>query len=242
MSNTLIVGKDLPDSLDFAQIFSKSGRKVFVSGKQDLESEKFETENIFTANWNRDSGISARSLLIKAESKLQKIDEVVLYFDSLYFASKFDADKTENVTPAIEQMITGFQFFINELILRMGQRNEKIIISFLVRSVPSRYEMNFTNTYKTLNVFPASNIVISAEKAFMALAENTAALIGDEASVFLGQCTATNDYYKNEQEIARWMISAFDVLSNPKTKYGAKQAVVWNKAGSKFSTGFSLFK
>lgn len=240
MPNTLLVGKDLPDSIDFAEVLAKLGRKVFVTNKTEMDSTKFDSEDIFSGVWNRNSAISARSLIIKAETKLQQIDEVIIYFDALYYASKFDADKTENVAPAIEQMITGYQYFINELFMRTSQRQEKIIISFLLRSSPSRFEMMTSPVYKNLNLFPSSNIIASCEKAFEAMAENTATMLHTEENitVFLAQCNAANELYKNEQEIIRWLVSSAETTANGKTK---PKIVTWNKVGSKVSTGFSLF-
>lgn len=241
MPNTLLVGKDLPDSLDFAEVLSKLGRKVFVTNKSELDSAKFDTDDIFSGTWNRNSAISARSLIIKAETKLKKIDEVIFYFDALHFATKFDSDKTENVSAAVEQMITGYQFFMSELLMRIGQRQEPIVISFLIRSAPSRYEMANAPMYKNLNLFPCSNIIAAAEKAFEVFAENTAVMLHSEENitVFLGQCNAANELYKNEQEIIRWLISSIETVANAKNK---SKSVSWNKAGSKISTGFSLFK
>ncbi len=244
MSNTLIIGKDLPDSLEFAEVFANSGRKVFVASKPDSNVSNFEAEEIYSTSWNRSSAISARSLIIKAETKIQDINEVIVYFDAPAYAAKFDTDKTENVSAAVDMMISGYQLFINEFLFRLNQRQEKTALSFLVRSCPSKYDMIHTYSYKNTSIMPASNIVISSECAFIALAENIAAFYGDSqlCTVFLAQCNATNELYKNEQEIARWMISSFDALKEPKLKYGVKQATSWNKVGAKLSTGFSLFK
>ncbi len=241
MPNTLLIGKDLPDSLDFAEILAKTGRKVFVTNKSELDSAKYDSEDVFSGSWNRNSAISARSLIIKAETKLQKIDEVIIYFDSLYYASKFDSDKTENVSAAIEQMITGYQFFINELLMRIGQRQDSIAISFLLRSSPSRFDMMNSSTFKNLNLFPCSNIIAACEKAFETFAENTAVQLHAEENitVFLAQCNAVNELYKNEQEIIRWLVSSVESIVNGKSK---QKIVTWNKAGTKLSTGFSFFR
>ena len=45
MSNLLILGKELPDSLELAETFSKNNRVVFSHAKLDSEYANFEAEN-----------------------------------------------------------------------------------------------------------------------------------------------------------------------------------------------------
>ena len=80
MADILIVGKDLPDSLDFAEAFVAT-RKVFGVVRDEGEAGNFEAEGILATTWNRASAISSRSLIIKAETKLEQLDEFVLFGD-----------------------------------------------------------------------------------------------------------------------------------------------------------------
>ena len=47
MSNTLFIGKDLPDGLEFAEALADSGRSVFGIAKSEADAAKFESEKIF---------------------------------------------------------------------------------------------------------------------------------------------------------------------------------------------------
>lgn len=243
MSNTLIIGKDLPDCLDFAEAMATKNRTVFCAAKNDSETANFESENIFSSNWTKSSAISAHSLLIKAETKMSIIDEVVFYFDSNYFCSKFELDKTEEVASAIDSMVSPYLYMCNELLARADQRRDPISVSFIVKEYPSKYEV-ITNSSKLPNVLPAANIVNAAESAFASLAQDFATYVADREylSVILAKCSYSNELYKNDRAIAAWLAESFDATKNQKNKQTVKQAINWNKVGSKIQTGFSLFK
>lgn len=243
MANTLIIGKDLPDSLDFSEALTTTGRTVFGAAKSDVNTANFETENIFSSVWNKSSAISAHSLLIKAETKMNLIDEVVFYFDTDYFCSKFELDKTEEVAAAVDSMINPYLYMANELLSRADQRREKMTVSFLLKEYPSKCEV-VSNSSKYPNTLPAPAIVSSAAAAFEALAQNFATNVSDREylSVMLCKCAFTNELYKNERGIASWIAEGFDAIRGMKNHQSVKQATVWNKVGSKVQTGFVLFK
>ena len=87
MSNTLFIGKDLPDGLSFAEALADSGRSVFITAKTEADATKFESEKIYATTWNKSSAVSAHSVIIQAETKLEDLDEVVYYFDASNFCS-----------------------------------------------------------------------------------------------------------------------------------------------------------
>lgn len=241
MSNTLFIGKDLPDGLEFAEALADSGRQVFAVAKSDADIAKFDSEKIFSSTWNKSSAVSAHSVLIKAETKLEQIDEVVFYFDTNYFCSKFETDRTEDISNAVDTMINAYFYSTTELLKRLDQIKEKTSILFLVREYPSKYEMMFS---KTSGLVPPGAIVSAAENAFRAIAEGFATNVADKnyLSVILAKCAFTNELYKNEEAIADWAATAFDSVKAMKNPQTIKQACVWNKVGGKISTGFSLFK
>lgn len=243
MSNTLIIGKDLPDCLDFAEALATKDRTIYCAAKNDSETANFESENIYSSNWTKSSAISAHSLLIKAETKMNIIDEVVFYFDSNYFCSKFELDKTEEVSAAVDSMISSYLYMCNELLSRADQRKEQLSVSFLVKEYPSKVEV-LNNASKLPSLLPSANVVSAAEAAFVALAQNFATYVADREylSVILAKCNYTNELYKNDRAIAAWVAESFDTVRTQKNKQTVKQAINWNKVGSKVQTGFSLFK
>lgn len=241
MSNTLFIGKDLPDGLEFAEALADSGRSIFGIAKSEEDSAKFESEKIFSSTWNKSSAVSAHSIIIKAETKLESFDEVVFYFDSSYFCTHFELDRTEDISNAVDTMINSFLFSTNELLKRIDQRKEKITVGFIVKEYPSKFEMLSS---KTSGIVPASGIVSSAQAAFCAMAENFSTNINgrDYLSVILAKCNYANELYKSEDMLADWLVSAFNTVKTMKNPQTIKQATTWNKVGGKLQTGFSLFK
>lgn len=241
MSNTLFVGKDLPDGLDFAETLADSGRSVFGIAKSEGDAAKFESEKIFTSTWNKSSAVSAHSVIIKAETKLEALNEVVFYFDSSYFCTLFELDRTEDISNAVDTMINSFIFATSELLKRIDQRKEKVSVAFLVKEYPSKHEMLSS---KTAGIVPASGIVSAAQAAFCALAENFSTYVADRnyLSVILAKCSFNNELYKNEDAIADWLVGAFNSINSMKNQQSIKHAGNWNKVGAKISTGFLLFK
>ena len=241
MSNTLLIGKDLPDSLGFAEVLADSGRSVFGTAKSEADAAKFESEKIYATTWNKASAVSAHSVIIQAETKLEAFDEVVFYFDAANFCTQFELDRTEDLSNGIDSMISSFLYASTELLKRLDQRKEKASVLFLIKEYPSKYEMLSS---KTAGLVPASTVVSAAQAAFCAIAENFATNVADRdyLSVVLAKCGFTNDFYKNEDGIADWVVSVLNTVKTLKNPQTVKQACNWNKVGGKLSTGFSLFK
>ncbi len=241
MANTLFIGKDLPDGLEIAEAIANSGRKVFAVSKSERETENFVSENILSATWNKTSAVSALSFLINAETKLGNIEEILIYFDANYYTSKFELDKTEEISSAVDSMITGYCYIITEILKRIDQTKEKITVAFLTKEHPSKFEVCSSKSIVTV---PASSVVSASQAAFVSMAENFSTYVSDRdfLSVILAKCSAGNELYKNEKLIGDWVVSSFDAIKNAKNHQTFKQAGVWNKVGSKISTGFALFR
>lgn len=241
MSNVLLIGKDFPDSLDFCSSLCLQENKIFTN--QNLEEKNINPpQNVFTTNWNKASAISAHSFIIKAETELQNINHVIFYFDSQNFTSKFSEDKTEEVAAANDCMINSFIFTANELIKRIDQQKEKITVTFLLKSYPSKAEV--LSSAKNISIVPATNLVSSAEAAFEKFAENFAIYVNDRdyLSVILAKCPFSNEFYNDENAIANWVNESYKTISTQKNKQTVKQALNWVKVGDRISSGFKLFR
>ena len=241
MSNTLLIGKDLPDGLAFAEALADSGRSVFGTAKSEADAAKFESEKIYATTWNKSSAVSAHSVIIRAETKLENLDEAIFYFDASNFCSQFELDRTEDISNGIDSMISGFLYSSNELLKRIDQRKEKISVLFLVKEYPSKYELISS---KAAGLVPASTIVSTAQAAFCALAESFSTNVADRdyLSVILAKCSYSNELYKNEDAIADWTVSSLNTVRTMKNPQTVKQAGTWNKVGGKLQTGFALFR
>lgn len=241
MYNILTIGKELPDNLDFCEALKGTENKVFSSVKSESAEINFDAENIFAATWNKSSAVSAHSFLIKAETKLQNLTHVIFYFDTVSFCSKFEIDKIEDISAAVDQLINSYLFSTSELLKRIDQKKEQICVSFIVRNYPSKYEIATTNV-KGSSIVPASTIVSAAEAAFMSIAESFSTNVADREylSVILAKCPYNNELFKKDTQLAQWILESFDSLAQQKHKQTAKQASVWNKVGAKLKTGFSI--
>ena len=240
MSNIVIIGKDLPDNLEMAEALAAKNKTVFVTSKTEAETSNFESENIFATTWNKASAISAHSLIIKAETKLDRINEVLFYFDAYNFASRFELDKTEEIAMAVDSMINSYLYFSSELLKRADQLKEKILVSFLIREFPTKLE---ALSAKTPISNPANTVVSVAQAAFCSLAESFSTAVGDRnfLSVLLAKCSYNSELYKDEKQIGNWLADSMEVIENLKKPQTIKQASVWNKVGGKVQAGFNLF-
>ncbi len=243
MYNILLIGKELPDSLSFCESLKENNNQIFTSAKTDAEAIQFEAENIYATTWNKASAVSARTFLIKAENKLEKIDHVIFYFDAAFLTTKFDSDRSEELSSTIDQLINSYLFTSSELLKRLEQKQEAVTVTFLVREYPSKYELS-TSSSKGAGLVPASSIVSIAQAAFMAMAEHFSTCVNDHdyLSVILAKCPFNNELFKSDKALAQWLLECFASLSQAKHRQTVKQAGSWNKAGSKLASGFSLFK
>jgi len=242
MYNIVLIGKELPDSLDFCEALKATENKVFTSARSESEAVQFEAEDITAATWNKSSAVSAHSFLIKAETKLEKINHVIFYYDSAYLCSKFELDKTDELSMAVDQLINSYLYTAGELIKRIDQKKEDICVSFIVKNYPSKYEISTAGS-KNAGILPASNIVSVGEAAFTTLAENFSTFVADREylSVILAKYQYNNELFKNDRQLAQWLLESYDSLAQAKHKQSVKQASVWNKVGTKLSSGFKLF-
>lgn len=241
MSNILLIGKDLPDCIDFAEGIVADNNVLYASAKTEADENKFETERIFSSVWNKASAISAHSFAIKAENKLTTIDNIIFYFDASYYCSKYELDKTEEISIGVDTMISSYLYSVSEILKRIDQRKEKITVTFLLKEYPSKAETTLNPKIQTSAY--ASTIVTAAQSAFAAMAEDFAINVADREylSVILGKCQISNEIYKNEKLIGAWCVESFNAMQALKAPQTVKAAAAWNKVGTKIQTGFSLF-
>lgn len=240
MSNILIAGKDLPDCLSLAEGFSSTGRQVFAACKNNAEIPAFDSQNIFFTQWNRGSEVSSRSFLIQAETKIHDINEYLIYFDAANYGPQFELDKASDLSFAIDTMINSYLYFTTELLARLEQRRDNAVIVFLLKSLPSKYDLTKAGNK---NSHPTSRIVSTAQNAFRTIAENIATSVGEKEylSVILAEYDENNEFFKNDKACSLWLANCLDCLENQKNKQTQKQAIQWNKAGSKLKSGFGFF-
>ncbi|MCQ2574022.1 MAG: hypothetical protein MJ182_09005 [Treponema sp.] len=238
MANILVVGKDLPESESLIKNFELKGHKIFATASSDIS---INNDNIFTFSWNKASSISAKTLLIQAESRLVQIDRILIVFDGTAYAKKFESERIEDCTQAVENMISGYIYFCQTLLNRLSQKNKDISISFYLKTAATKADIV---SAKGIAQAPCANTVAIAQAAFKSTAENFCAALNEVqgVKVFLVQSEPGNELYANDRETGGWFLSYFEALEKLKNKPATKQALSWVKAGGKMPGSFALFR
>ena len=240
--NILIAGKDFPDSEDFAEKIALGEFNVVCSGSMSDEEENKSASGISVCQWNRDSAISARSLIIQAETINGFTDNYILYFDAEYFTEKYNSCSTDICARACDSMILGFQYLSLEILNRIQQHKSPAKIIFLLKTNPTMNEVIHSSALKKMNITPSNPIVSAAEAAFATFAENFAAQVLSEEniSVLLITGDQQNETMSSDLNLGSWLkdyINSCDQL-----KKGIPKSTSWIKAGAKASGGFNFFR
>lgn len=237
--NILIAGKDLPSCSDFADEFALNGFNVAVTGNPE-DSKSLSSSEIKIISWNKSSAISARSLIIQAETLNNTTTEAILYFDAPLFTSKFSNLSTDLCAPACDSMILGFQYLTLELLTRIKQHKTKTRIIFILKTQPTLCDINKSNTLKRIVDSPANTLVASAEAAFATFTENisTQLLTDEYAFPLLITGDTQNETMQKDSNLASWLKNYIELLDSKKTE---QKTASWIKAGTKPSIAFSLF-
>lgn len=237
--NILIAGKDFPDSQEFVKKFELSDFNIVVSGETPEEDSG---QGFSIAPWNRDSAISARYLILQAETINGFCENYILYFDSTYFAIKYSSCSTDICARACDAMILGFQYLALEILNRIEQHKSQAKLIFLLKSNPTANEILRSSSLRKSGAISVNPIVSAAEAAFATFAENLAAkeIDNEYARILLISGDRSNDISANDSALASWLkdyINACDEL-----KKGVPPSTNWIKAGAKAPTEFSLFR
>lgn len=241
--NILIAGKDLPSSADFAESFALSGYNVVIAGKIE-DSNNISPSGVVVAPWNKTSAVSARSLVIHAETISGSLDNTVLYFDAPQFAAQFNSFTIDECPKAMDIMISGFQYLALEAITRIEQRRNNGKLIFMLKTHPTMMDVIQSATLRNSTSAPANPFVAAAEAAFATFAENVVAYVQNKEniSVLLVTGDCQNETMQKDKNLASWLASYIDAYDSLKTKPSTKNSATWIKAGSKTPGSFSLFK
>lgn len=261
MSKTLLVaGKDYPLSTKYLTAAQSSGRIAFATCPaefpQKTTSAKHKSvssvanseagsgvgssipasESFSSIAWNRASPVSARSVIIKAESATRCIDETLLIFDAALFASKYSEMSPAVIAREVDEMILGYSYLASEIISRYISKNSGKLI-FLLRYAPSLSDMLHGVVRKSTYDLPVGIPVAAAQQYFISLAENIAAKYSGTKgiSVLLVKSDSEDD-----ATVADWLFPYID--ETPVTHVlSGKNAINWIKPGTKSPSGFQLF-
>ena len=209
----LVAGKDHPEVMDFSDGVLMSGRNVVTTSATGVHSKKAADGGAVISMWNKTSPVSARSLVLECENNFRRLDEALFLFDEAYFAEKFDGMTHENCSRGMDEMILAYQYLAQEVLSRFEKRfslnhaSGEILkpakIVFLLKSSPSEYDILKNNALRNTVPFAAGPFVSAAASAFVALAENIAAMFGgrDYVNVILARSESSTELGKNDRAL-----------------------------------------
>ncbi len=238
----LIAGKEYPAGSALASAAINHNRKVVITspfGAPENE-DTIPTEEISTVAWNKSSSVSARSIVLQAENVFQKVDEAVLVFDTACLSPNFNSMTPEICSRAIDTMITSYFYLSLELVNRFIKQGGGSII-FMLKSAPGLVDMTSSTTIHGENSsVPVGILPFSAQAAFKALAESTAAKYTEKEELKFFLVNAEYDIPDNQ--FAGWMFEYLDSAYISKTKQDIRHVCQWIKIGSKPQTSFPFFR
>lgn len=237
--NALIAGKDAPDILEFADALIQTGFRVAVTGNAgDMEGTQ-----AALIKWNKASAISARSLVIQAETALKTTANTIFYFDAALFSLLYPSMTAAVCSKVLDELTAGFQYLAIETLNRIQQHKKSARLVFIVRNCLLPKDAVFSSL-KDDAAGTASPPVAAAQAAFTAFAENIAALIAQNgtAHVLLVSVEHQNAAMSTDTSLALWLSEYLNALDSAKTRQNAKTSCTWIKAGAKMPGTFSLFR
>lgn len=252
MSKTiLIAGKDLPDGADFVDGAEAKMRQIAVTAAKGVKPAA--SPSISAFEWQRTSPIKARTLVLDAETEFEKIDEAVLYFDENYYSAKFNLLTPQECSQSVDEMILGYQYLALELLSRfekkysmsagLEEKGPPPKLAFLIKKTSSEWDTNKNPSLRSTIPMASGPLVAAAAAAFMAFAENVAAIYGarEYVTTLLARAETSNESVSRDRVLSEWICSYMDEVDKQKSKLSLKQSLNWIKAGAK-GPGFSLFR
>lgn len=242
----LIAGKYLPEATNFADGAEIKMRSVAITDPK-ISKDTAPVSNIKMLPWTRPSPVAARTLILECERIFGKLDEVVLYFDESYFATKFHTLTMQNCSQTIDDALLGYQYLTLELLSRfeknsemnasLGKPQSVTRLVFLIKKSVNEFDIKKNPALRTDLPVPSNAFVAAAASAFVAFAENIAAIYNSKeyVEIILVSTDFENDAVKTDNALGQWLCDYLDELDTRKKRMSLKQELSWIKAGSKFS-------
>ena len=114
---------------------------------------------LFRSPWSRPSPVAARTLILECERIFGNLDEVVLYFDESYFATKFHSLTMQNCSQTFDDALLGYQYLTLELLSRfeknflmnasLGKPQTVPKLVFLIRNSVNEFDIKKNAALRT---------------------------------------------------------------------------------------------
>lgn len=235
IKSVIISGNEYPATAALVQNAIQSQKNVLVSVSQK-ENAKIPENGALSYPWCKNSPISARSMLLKAENSFESLDSGFIVFDSEAFASKFEGLSLEKISRANDEMLISIEYLTYEFCKRFEMTN-KGLLCFVLNPVNSLAD-TMRNPHTAHDISHFSTLTSSAQAGFRSFAENisAAASISKSYKVLL-----LERGIETQNEFAKWVISFADSYSNSEKIYTGKECVNWHHVGAKLPVSRSFF-
>ncbi len=209
--STLIIGQDYPDGNPYLTAGLDCARNITLSSNARTDSIPEHC-----CIWNRTSPVSAKNLIIKAETVTGQLDEAIVIFDPNTVAQNYQGLEIETFSKADDDLIRGYFYAVSELLSRFLKKNHGHII-FIKKKISDNNSQNIP-----LQV---------ALAAFNSLAENIANQFG---TLVVPQITLIEAADETDDYIAQWLYPYLDATLEASTATRKRKLPRWIKAGEKF--------
>ncbi len=219
--NIIIAGKEFSKNTKVEQLAKQAGFTTFITTRPTAKNS--EKPEISLTNWNRNTPISARTVVLNAENQFGKIDGAVLFFDTAAYNQIFTETKLEDFDRACSEIILSYNFLTAEIIKHFTKKQHGLVFFVLQEMQTNAEFMKLSSREQLANPDKAFPIASMAQAAFKAFAENMAAslLKDSESFVYLLEAGRTI----SEKQIIDWISKKIEE-PNPVYKT-TKQAVTW---------------
>lgn len=232
--NIVIAGKDYSKNSKVSTIAKQLGMNAFVTtseieeasaiiGGTSTASGEKNAKDISLTVWHRNSPISAKTIIVNAENKFEKIDAALVFFETAVYNQLFSGNELQDYDKACDEIILGYQFLVTEF-LRRFEKKQHGKIFFILQSMQSLSDyLKLSSREQMAKPAYSGTIASTAQQAFRTFAENIAAVNFRENNcpIYLVE-TESN---MSEQKILEWILPRIEE-PNPIYK-NAKQAVTW---------------
>ncbi|OJF76588.1 MAG: hypothetical protein BKP49_06320 [Treponema sp. CETP13] len=235
IKSVIISGNEYPATVALVQTAIEAEKNVLVSISEKKEAKTPEN-GALTYPWCKNSPISARSMLLKAESSFENLDCGFIFFDSEDFVSKFEGLSLENISRANDEMLLSIEYLTYEFCKRF-EMTKKGLLCFVLNPIHS-FADTMRNPHLSPNISHFSTLTSVAQAGFRSFAENISATASVSKSY---KVLLLEKGIESRDEFAKWVISFADSYSDSEKIYTGKDCVKWHHIGAKLPASRSFF-
>jgi hypothetical protein len=150
----LIAGKSGALLTDVVRHCSEARRQPLVARSGQAELPDLPPGSPAPISWNRRSALSARSLLLHAQTTCGRIEEAIVIYSPVHESNPFHASTVVSIEDRVDAEVKGYLFLLRELVaLFESQRSGRLVLAVSDRSaeLPSPLEAAGLGSFMALS-------------------------------------------------------------------------------------------